>query len=278
MDIKNILKKIFLYKKEKNYDFTLLNTNNQEAEPNTNTQSNTIFPTLSVNLDYIKSKYNFLINSDINLREFNLTIKNKNYNAALLYIDGMIDSTSINDFILKPLMLRKDSQTSETHNKYVKNAVSNNISVKRVRKFDVASYIYNSLIPQNNVKKITTFEDIISMVNNGFCALFIDTINIVFCIETKGFKVRSIAKPENEVVIRGAQEAFVENIRTNTSMLRRIINNENLIIEECEVGSISKTKIAICYLGNICNENLISEVRYRINNLNIDYLISSRAT
>ena len=43
--------------------------------------------------------------------------------------------------------------------------------------------------------------------------------------------MRGISPPNNETVIRGSQEAFVENIRTNTSMLRRIINNENLVIE-----------------------------------------------
>ena len=56
-------------------------------------------------------------------------------------------------------------------------------------------------------------------------------------------------------------------------MLRRIINNENLIVEETTVGSISKTKVAICYMQNITNEKLVSEVKYRINNLKVDYII-----
>ena len=58
-------------------------------------------------------------------------------------------------------------------------------------------------------------------------------------------------------------------------MLRRIINNENLVIENCSVGKISKTKIAICYLKDIANNDLVAEVKYRVNNLDIDYLTSS---
>ena len=58
-------------------------------------------------------------------------------------------------------------------------------------------------------------------------------------------------------------------------MLRKIINNENLIIEECSVGDISQTKVAICYMKNITNEELVAETKYRINNLKIDYLLSS---
>lgn len=94
----------------------------------------------------------------------------------------------------------------------------------------------------------------------------------------KGFKQRSVDKPSNEIVVRGAQEAFTEVIRTNTSLLRRLVNNEKLIIENLEIGNLSKTKCAVCYMKNIANEKLISETKYRLNNINIDYLISSRST
>jgi len=77
------------------------------------------------------------------------------------------------------------------------------------------------------------------------------------------------------MVIRGSQEGFTENIRTNTSLIRRIVNNENLIIENVKVGKLSKTNCAICYMKNIANNDLVAEVKYRVNNLDIDYLTSS---
>ena len=58
-------------------------------------------------------------------------------------------------------------------------------------------------------------------------------------------------------------------------MIRRMVNNENLVIENSTVGTVSKTKCAICYIKDIANNNLVSEVKYRINNLDIDYIISS---
>ena len=84
-----------------------------------------------------------------------------------------------------------------------------------------------------------------------------------------------MSPPNNELVVRGSQEAFNEVIRTNTSLLRRVVNNENLIIENIEVGKLSKTKCAVCYIKNIANDDLVSEVKYRLNNVEIDYLISS---
>ena len=71
-----------------------------------------------------------------------------------------------------------------------------------------------------------------------------------------------MSKPENEVVIRGPQEAFVENLRTNTTLLRRIINNENLIIENLKIGKVSKTNCALCYMKNIAK---IIETQYELN-------------
>lgn len=268
----NKIIKYFEYIPKQNYEFSLdMSANNLPEEPEENKN---IFPSLPVNIEYIKTKYNTLINSDIVIREFKIPIRNVEYSAFLLYIDGMVDNDSINNFILTPLLLKnsitmKPKDTTST-------AVSRGISVKRVKKFNLEDFIFDSLIPQNSIKKDDKFSDVITKVNSGFCALFVDTIAAAFCIETRDIKGRAISEPLNENVIRGSHEAFIENLRTNTAMIRKIVNNENLIIEQCSVGKISKTPVAICYLKNIANESLVSETKFRINNLDIDYLTSSR--
>ena len=235
-----------------------------------------IFPSIDVNIEYIKTKYNLLINSDVILREFTLSARNRQYRAFLLFIDGMVDMDLINNYVLKPLMLKNQANSFEgNQNQVVAEAVTNNITVRKIKKFDLKDYIYNNLIPQNNIKIRHDFKDIFYSINSGTCALFIDTLNIAFDIDIKGFKTRSISKPENEVVIRGPQEAFVENIRTNTTLIRRIVNNENLIIESIKIGKISQTNCAICYINNITNNDLVAEAKYRLNNIDIDYLLSS---
>jgi len=277
--LKNILSSIFLYKEpQNNYEFSLPE-NGPENDKNESiyneplpdkSNEQTIYSSLNVNIDYIKSKYNTLINSDIILREFKLNIKGKEYNALLLFIDGMINSNSINDFILKPLMSKAQSKSNQGPS-----VVTNNITVRRVKKFNLEDYIYDCLIPQNNMKMMTEFKDVFDRVNFGDCALFIDTLAVGFAVDVKGYESRSISEPKNEIVVRGSQESFVEKLRTNTSMLRRMINNENLIIESASVGKVSKTKIAICYMKDIANDDLVAEVKYRINNLNVDNIISS---
>ena len=289
-NIKDFFHKLFYETVENEYDFTLNNSTNSIANDspisnltlksqdiyNSTEKQEYIFPSIDVNLEYIKIKFNSMINSDIDIREFTLNARNKQYRAFLVFIDGMIDQDLMNNYILKPLMLRNESNSFAGDQTQVLSEVkTNNITVRKIKKFYISEYIINCLLPQNSVEQSNKFDDIVSGVNAGNCALFIDTINVAFNIEVKNFKQRSLEKPKNEVVVRGAQIGFTENLRTNTSLLRRYINNENLIIESINIGKLSKTPCAICYLKNVTNSDLINEVHFRLSNLDIDYLTSS---
>ena len=268
MKIKDFINNTFGYKPKNEYQFTLPDNPEIDKEKYDNTNSDkieNIYSQIDANLKYIKTKYNTLINSDIITREFTLNTGSKQYKAFILYIDGMVDSQILNDFVLKPLMLK---------NKFCNNETSK-IIVQKGKKSNIANYIQDCLIPQNNIKQQSSFKDIFSGVNSGNCALFVDTLSVGFDIDVKGFKQRSISKPENEIVIKGPHEAFVENMRTNTTLLRRFTNNENLIIENTKVGKITQTNCAICYIKDIANDALVAETKYRLNNLEIDSLLSA---
>ena len=275
------IKNLFKYKPPENYDFNIQTTENAIVQDLYYEKiEEKVFPSFQKNLEFIRSRFNSLINSDVIIREFKIICKNKQYNAFLVYIDGLTDSVIINDFILRPLMLRNKSNTHIEEEKSIKkfNYNSKNFvysSSKQNERTELANYIYTNLVPNNNLSKQIEFSKIISDINSGNCVLFVDTLNIAFDIDAKGFKQRNIDRPQIENVIKGPQEAFVENIRTNTSLLRRLVNNQNLIIENLEVGNLSKTKCALCYMQNIANGDLIAEVKYRLNNISIDSLISS---
>ena len=48
-----------------------------------------------------------------------------------------------------------------------------------------------------------------------------------------------------------------------------------MIIENIEIGKITKTKCGLCYIGNLANDDLIAEIKYRMNNLSVDSLLSA---
>ena len=269
--LKQLLNNLITYNAPKDsYNFSL---NNSTSKNITYDFDKKVSANIKENKEFINIKYNTLINSDIIIRNFKLKSNNKSYSAFIIYIDGMSDSNLINRFILQPLMMRNKAnmyktQSLKTYNKGKKVIIkknSNNLAVE----------IENSLLPQNSLVKETNFNNIFSAINMGNCVLFVDTIAIAFNLDVKGFKQRSVSTPNNEIIIKGPQEAFVESIRVNTSMLRRATNTENLVIENVSIGKISKTPCAICYLKNIANSDLVAEVRYRLNNLDVDSLLST---
>lgn len=254
-----------------NYEFVLSQNNassSDENPPETFLPDSEIFSSLDKNYDYLKVQYNSLINSDIIMRPFVINIYGKAYNSLLVGIDGMISSQLTNNFLLRPL-LETNSKTR------AKTFINNGVELKKIKKINVEDYIFDKLLPQNSIKKVNKFSETADAINSGDCALFVDTLNIAFVVDVKGFETRSIDNPKNEIVVRGSQEAFVEKLRTNTSIMRRLINSPELIIENTSVGKVSKTKIAICYMKNIANSSLVDEVKYRLNNIDVDYVISS---
>lgn len=115
----------------------------------------------------MRTKYNLLINSDVILREFTLNARGKQYNAFLVYIDGMVDSEIMDKFILEPLMLRNKSNLYDgTQNKVISEAVTNNITVRKVKKFDLSNYLMGCLMPQNAVKEVADFDEVASGINS----------------------------------------------------------------------------------------------------------------
>ena len=126
------------YKPKETYKFTIPENSNNLPEENNIKQK--IFSNIDNNLNYLNNKYSLLINSDIVTKEFKITIQNKNYKAILIFIDGMVNTNSINDFILKPIML-KNSIIMKSFSPRTINLSKNQINLE--------NFLYESLIPQN---------------------------------------------------------------------------------------------------------------------------------
>lgn len=265
----------FPYDPKEEYDFSIIpNSNTKSLKP---LENKNISNELSSNLEYIEYVYNTSINSDIVVRNFMLNSRNKEYKAFIIYIDGLVNTELINHYILNPLMLKNQNNTFDQP-VTIETSLPNNpdsLSIKKVKKFNLEDYIYKTLIPQNSISKSEDFSEIFDGINSGNCALFVDTVSSAFDIDVKGLKQRNVSTPTNENVIKGPQESFVENIRNNTALIRRIVNSEKLVIENISVGRITKTKCAVCYLKDLANSDLVAEAKFRLNNLKIDSLFSS---
>ena len=224
-----------------------------EKAPNA---SDAISSDIKTNLDRMKLAYSIPLNSDIVLREFDINHKNQPVKAFIIFFDGMVNREVINNHILEPLMVMSGMDL-------------------RYNTDRLEDYISRQLLPYCQVKIENAYSKVIDGINFGGCCLFADGIEVSFSADAKGWAHRGIEKPNNEIVIRGPQEAFNELLRTNTAQIRKRLKDENLIVEDIAIGKVSKTPCSMLYIKNIANESLVGEVRHRLENINVDYLLDS---
>ncbi|MDI3256425.1 MAG: spore germination protein [Kyrpidia sp.] len=195
-------------------------------------------------------------NKDVVVR--NLTIGLQEPRRALLvFVDGLVDKVVINHFILEPLMLlasvRPGSESAPTG----------------------MEQVLRSLVPGNQVERVAKFRNAVKQVLMGNTLLFIEGVDEGLAVETKGWDKRSVSDPKSEQVIRGPHEAFTENFRTNTALIRVRLRSPRLVTEILQVGQTTKNDVAIMYLRGIANPKLVEEVKRRVNSLRVDALIDS---
>lgn len=207
---------------------------------------------LDVNMDRIKAMLNFPTNVDVVIREFRILQKG---DAFILYIDGMANGDTINDFILRPLL----SETKSGEN----------------NKTDNIDYVVENLLSVNQISLETRYSQIIPKVLNGFTALFIDKSEQCVVIETPGFAKRSVTEPKTESVVFGPHEAFIEDLKTNITLVHRIIRSKDLITEILPVGKKFITNVAIMYINGVTNPKIVNEVKRRIESIDADYVLNT---
>lgn len=127
-------------------------------------------------------------------------------------------------------------------------------------------------IPYVEVDVISDFDQVIRSVLSGITCLFIDGYVVCIAIDCRTYPARSVEEPDKDKSLRGSRDGFVETIVFNTALMRRRIRDPHLIMEMVEVGQSSRTDIAICYMSDRVDEELLKNVQSRIEQLQVDDL------
>ena len=197
-------------------------------------------------MDYInRLKKDTNNNSDITYR--NIYVKDKL--ITLIYSDSLTSSDKISDFIIRSL--KEDILTT--------------ISLQN---------IYNNI---TNFKVIegNSYEEMCNYLNNGFSILLLENEEKYLALETKSSENRSISPPNTEQTIRGSKDSFVENYQTNIGLIKKRIKNNNLWIEDIQIGKYTNTKLGIIYINGIVKKELVNKVYKKLSRINIDGVITS---
>ena len=118
-------------------------------------------------------------------------------------------------------------------------------------------------------------DEMIADVLGGQCALLCEGCAMASLMDVRGFEKRAVGRPETEQVVLGPHEAFGESIRTNITLLRRIVQREELTTEFLSAGGSMKTRCALLYLRGTADEELIARIRRRIESCGSDFALTA---
>ena len=180
-------------------------------------------------------------------------------------IDGLIASSYASDYIFKPIAQYLGADTmAQLYRHALDGMIYNNVA-KPCRDLDTAA----------------------RLLVNGFCLVLFPEVGAI-AFEVKTPDKRGTSAPEVENTVKGAKDAFVETIRSNTSYVRRHLRSPDLRLWETQVGRRTLTNVGVLWLDGITDPALVQRMQQRLGSIDIEglqtpsaveeYVTGSRAT
>ncbi len=127
--------------------------------------------------------------------------------VVMLYIAGQVRNERACDYVLRPL----------TQNEALRTAADMDAA------FDLMA---NGSLYSLSVQVRDKADQVIFDMIDGSVALFFPGKEQVLTLSAATEEKRSVSNPENEPDVKGARDSFVESVRTNTSLVRRVPSSD----------------------------------------------------
>ncbi len=169
-------------------------------------------------------------------------------------IDGLVSGGDISEYVLRPLAEQLRAA-----------------SMEELRERALAGAVYNSVADPCEDLKTAALKLV-----NGFCVVLFPGAGAL-AFEVKTGEKRGLSAPEVENTVKGPKDAFVETVRSNTSLVRRHLRSPDLRLYETQVGRRSLTNVTVVSLEGITNPQLVENMQQRLAQIDIDGLLSPAA-
>ncbi|OZB99077.1 hypothetical protein CJP46_02090 [Paenibacillus sp. XY044] len=235
---------------------------------------------------------------DLVIRE--IVARNFGRKVAFVYIEGLVDTTSVSEFTIQSVLneIKQFASEAELEEAWELNqeaeegGFEGDVLGQSVDKFSQGldedhrgtrfevdekflRLFKEKTLAAGEILEISEWSKLYLHLLSGDTLLFIDRIGTAIIASTKGGERRSVSEPESQTVIRGPREGFTESIRTNTALLRRKIKSPNLWLEEMQLGRVTQTDVGIMYIHGIVDDKNVEEVRKRLSVIDIDGVLES---
>lgn len=166
------------------------------------------------------------------------------------FMDGNIDKTLFEQDVLRPL--KNAAVFDEPYLDCIKNTVAYCDEIRVINVEDAPGEI--------------------ALCNVVF---FIDGQDDAFVFSLQKPSARAIGEPPTSSVMKGPREGFVEEIKTNLSMIRRRIKSPDLVMKSFTVGRYTSTSVAVMYVRGIADERVVGTICERVEKIDVDGVVDS---
>jgi len=201
-----------------------------------------VMTVLSENESAVKTIFNLPENMDVVMRKFRVLGRE----AFLAYVEGLCNSHAVSEYVLGPCILKGEEGFNTG---------------------SALTYIRENVIYAAQSKEENLFSDIAREMLSGMCAMFVEGCADALVIDIRKVPHRMVNHTNNESVVLGPQEGFVENLRCNISLIRKNLPSPRLITEMLEIGSENKLKCAVLYMKGVADEDAVQEAKRRLKSI-----------
>ncbi|MDR0136134.1 spore germination protein [Metabacillus idriensis] len=173
------------------------------------------------------------------------SFSHSNIKGIMTRIDGISDDTKVFEFTLKPLIESLAEKKQYASPEYLKE-------------------LKDTIIAIDDIKMENKWENITKELLEGNTILLFDQIGFALIVGTSGGEKRPISEPTSQTVIRGPKDSFIEDIRVNTSLVRRRLKCPGLCVEKLEEGQYSHTQVELMYLKDKVNEKALESIKEKL--------------
>ncbi|HTG68324.1 MAG TPA: spore germination protein [Candidatus Udaeobacter sp.] len=177
--------------------------------------------------------------------------------ALIVFVQGMVEDEKLNEYVIQPLHRVRFPKDSSMQPK------------------DLLATMKSRLLSTGIVNDICDWKMLYQKLFMGYCIIMVEGAEQAIACNVVGGARRGIEEPKTEMAIRGPREGFTESIRMNTSMLRRKIRSPKLWMEQWTIGEISQTPVSIMYIKGLADENVLKDLRERLEAIHIDGILES---
>ena len=134
------------------------------------------------------------------------------------------------------------------------------------------SFINKMHLP--NLKIVDTEEEIITLVFSGQLLLYFIETELLYASDISKKPNRQPEETKLGVPVKGPRDNFIEDIAVNIALIRKRLPTNSLCVEKFELGSRSKTAIALLYFDDIASKEILYAIKKRLKKVDTDIIFS----